>query len=86
MQTLTLPTFAQDHIKTLQSEIQTRQALLQAFVDGVVCGMGADMQAKINVNLETFVVTVDIGEGADALPELDLSQVDFSKAELCKPE
>jgi len=84
MQTLTLPTFAQDHIKTLQSEIQTRQALLQAFVDGVVCGMGADMKAKINVNLETFVVTVDTGEGTDALPELDLSQVDFTKAEICE--
>ena len=85
MQTLTLPPYAQEHVKTQRQKIGALQAQLQAFVDGVVCGMGVDMQAKIDVDLETFTVKIYDGEGgAAALPELDLSQVDFTKAEICE--
>lgn len=63
--TLTLPSFAQAHIREMQAQMQSLQAQLQQFVDGCVCGMGLDMTAKLSVDLDTMTVSIpseDTGE------------------------
>ena len=62
MQTVTLPPFAQRHIREIQLQQQALQAQLQQFVDGCLCGMGLDMTANISADLETMTVTISSGE------------------------
>ena len=80
MQTYTLPPFAEEHIKTLQAQMSGLQMQLQAFVDGVLCGMGADMQAQIDVDLQKFTATVTPKGEAETPPLLEGIVIDESKS------
>jgi len=67
MTELSLPLYAQKHIRQVQAQIMALQNQLQQFVDGCACGMGVDMTQQIDVNLETMIITIQDRQG-DALP------------------
>lgn len=69
MDTLTLPPYALEKIKAHRAEIAAIQARLQSFVDGVVCGLGADMSAEISVDMDSGIVTITGGDNTP--PEVE---------------
>lgn len=68
-QTVTLPEYAQKHIREIQAQQQALQAQMQSFIDGVLCGMGADMTAQISVDMQSMTATIK--GGGDKTPALE---------------
>jgi hypothetical protein len=56
---ITLPVEAQKAIRLMQSQISTYQNQLQRFTDGVLIGMGIDIENnEVSTNLSDFTVTI----------------------------
>jgi hypothetical protein len=57
-QVFQFPDAAAQHIREIQQQINAAQGKLQAFVDGVVIGMGVDISSGVEVNLQEMSISI----------------------------
>jgi hypothetical protein len=61
-----LPKKAQEHILEMRSQLVSIQAQLQQFVDGVLIGMGVDIEQNPEVDVESMTVILKKSEEKNA--------------------
>ena len=54
---ITLPEAAQKHVQEIRGQMVSLQAQLQQFIDGLLIGMGLDIDKNPNVDLDAMTIT-----------------------------